>query len=214
MMRLFGYYRSSAAYRCRIALNLKRVPHEQSFIHLRRGEQRSAEFLALNPQGLTPALETGDLVLTQSLAIIEWLEENFPAPALLPKEPGARARVRAFAQLIAADIHPLNNLRVLNFLRQDLSCDENELEAWRRRWIVDGLNACEALLARNGESGAFCFGEAPTLADVCLVPQVYSAERFGIDVQDWPRLSAVCAACSAVPAFADAHPSMQADAEL
>lgn len=211
---LHGYFRSSAAYRCRIALNLKGVAYAQSFVHLRRGEQRGAEYLARNPQGMVPALETERGVLVQSLAIIEWLEERFPSPALLPGDRDDRARVRGFAQIIAADIHPLNNLRVLNFLRDDLECDELQMDAWRRRWIMEGLDACETLAARNLANRLYCFGDTPGLADICLAPQIYSAQRFGVDIARWPKLAAIYANCEVLPAFAAAHPHNQPDCDL
>nr|WP_228126693.1 maleylacetoacetate isomerase [Candidatus Viadribacter manganicus] len=212
-MLLHGYFRSSAAYRCRIALNLKGVSYEPSFVHLRRGEQRSPAYLVHNPQGLVPALETESGDLTQSLAIIEWLDETFANPPLLPRDAHLRARVRGFAQVIAADIHPLNNLRVLNFLREELQCDETGLDKWRKRWILEGFDACAALLQLDPE-GPFCFGDAPSLADICLVPQVYSAQRFGVDMSAWPRLQQIFDACEALPAFADAHPHNQPDCDL
>lgn len=213
-MLLHGYFRSSAAYRVRIALNLKGLSYEQSFVHLRRGEQRGDAYRMLNPQGLVPALDTGEGVLIQSMAIMEWLDETCPEPPLLPATPQERALVRGFAQIIAVDIHPLNNLRVLTFLSDDLGCDPDQMDKWRRKWIIDGLEACEALIARNSQEARFCFGDAPGLADVCLVPQIYSAERFGIDVTAWPRLSAVHQACEALPAFRDAHPQNQPDCDV
>lgn len=211
-MQLHGYFRSSASWRVRIALNLKglavtHVPH-----HLRRGEQRAPNYLALNPQGLVPALELDDgTVLTQSLAIIEWLEEAYPIPALLPPvDLVQRARVRAFALVLAADTHPLQNLKVLNELRR-LGLREEAVSAWAAQVNATGLEACEVLLGE--EPGPFCFGAAPTLADVCLVPQLGNARRFGVDVARFPRLLAREAACVALPAFADAAPSRQPDAE-
>lgn len=213
-MLLHGYFRSSAAYRCRIALNIKGVPYEQSFVHLRRGEQRSAANLARSPQGLVPSLETESGALIQSLAIIEWLDETFPDPPLLPLDAQARASVRGFAQIIAADIHPLNNLRVLNFLRDDLKCDEGGLDKWRRRWISDGFDACAALLARSSKETRFCFGDSPGLADICLVPQAYSAQRFGVDLSAWPRLKEIHDTCESLSSFAAAHPHNQPDSEL
>jgi len=212
-MRLHGYFRSSAAYRCRIALNLKGVSYENSFVHLRRGEQRGAAYLAHNPQGLVPALETDSGVLFQSLAIIEWLDETFADPPLLPRDAHLRACVRGFSQIIASDIHPLNNLRVLNFLSNDLQCDDTGLHEWRKRWISDGFDACAALLSRSPET-QFCFGDTPSLADICLIPQVYSAQRFGVDMSVWPRLEKIYHAGEALAAFADAHPHKQADCDL
>ena len=210
-MKLHGYFRSSASYRVRIALGLKGLKAEQAFYHLRKGEQRSSEFLKLNPQGLVPALETdnGD-ILTQSLAILEWLEETHPNPPLLPKDPIARARVRAFAMVIACEIHPVQNLLVLNNVRA-LGHGDAEVNEWARRTNYDGLAACEALLVR--EQGPFCFGASPTLADVCLIPQLGNARRFGADVSGFKRLLEAEAACKNVPAFADAAPEKQPDAE-
>jgi maleylpyruvate isomerase len=210
-MRLHGYFRSTAAWRVRIALNLKGIPVEHVFHHLRHGGQRTPEYIRLNPQGLVPALETDDgAVLTQSLAICEWLDETHPIPPLLPKGALDRARVRAFALAIACDTHPVQNLRVLARLRA-MSLPEAEVTGWARWVIEDGLGACEALLATT--SGPFCFGAAPTLADVCLVPQLYNAGRFGCDLSRFSRLLAAEKACAALLAFADAAPECQGDAE-
>ncbi len=210
-MQLHGYFRSSAAYRVRIALNLKgigvtHVPH-----HLRKGEQRDAGYLTLNPQGLVPTLTLDDgTQLTQSLAIIEWLNETHPEPPLLPADPLRRAHVRAFAQAIACDIHPVQNLKVLTRLR-DQGATADDVTAWAA-WInADGLAACERLVA--DEPGPFCFGAAPTLADLCLVPQLANARRFGVDVSAFPRLLVADTAARALPAFADAAPERQSDAE-
>jgi maleylpyruvate isomerase len=208
---LHGFFRSGAAWRVRIALNLKLLPVEKVAYHLRRGEQKSGDYLRLNPQGLVPALELEDgTVLTQSLAIIEWLDENWPDPPLLPADSLARARVRAFALAIACDIHPIQNLGVLMKLR-GLGHTEAEANAWARDIITDGLTACEKLAPAH--SGAFLFGDTPSLADICLVPQIANARRFGVDLAGLPRLLAVEAACAALPAFADAEPSKQPDAE-
>lgn len=210
-MKLHGYFRSSAAWRVRIALNLKGLAVSQVAHHLRRGEQREPAYLALNPQGLVPALELDDgTVLTQSLAIIEWLDEVHPAPALLPADPLGRARVRAFALVLAADTHPLQNLKVLNELRR-LGLAEEAVIDWARRANAAGLDACEALL--EGVPGPYCFGPAPTLADICLVPQLGNARRFGVDLARYPRLLGREAACQTLAAFADAVPSRQPDAE-
>ncbi|RIK99689.1 MAG: maleylacetoacetate isomerase [Proteobacteria bacterium] len=210
-MKLYGYFRSSAAYRVRIALNLKGIGVTHVPRHLRKGEQQEAAYRALNPQGLVPVLVLDDgTTLTQSLAIIEWLEETHPEPPLLPRDPLRRARVRAFAQAIACDIHPVQNLKVLNRLRAQGLADE-AVTAWAA-WInADGLEACEKLVA--AEPGPFCFGAAPTLADICLVPQLVNARRFGVDVAAFPRLLAAEAAAMALPAFADAAPERQPDAE-
>jgi maleylpyruvate isomerase len=210
-MRLHGYFRSSAAWRVRIALNLKGLRADQAFHHLRHGGQRAPDYLKLNPQGLVPALETDTgAVLTQSLAICEWLEEGWPDPPLLPRGHDARAAVRSFALAIACDIHPVQNLKVLKRLRQ-AGLPEDEVAGWARWIIQDGLDACEAMLAHR--PGRFCFGDAPGLADLCLVPQLGNARRFGCDLQALPRLLAAEAACAALPAFADAVPERQPDAE-
>ena len=213
-MQLYDYFRSSAAYRVRIALNLKGVAPERVFVHLRRDAQRADAYLALNPQGLVPTLVTDDGdVLTQSLAIIEWLDETHPAPALLPADAAARARVRSLALAIACEIHPLNNLRVLDYLTGTLGVTEAQKDGWYRYWCDVGLEAIEASLAREGAAGRFCHGDAPTLADVCLVPQLANARRFGVDLAVFPRLLAIDAACRELPAFADAAPDRQPDAE-
>jgi maleylpyruvate isomerase len=211
VMKLHGYFRSSASYRVRIALNLKGLEADHLSHHLRKGEQRDPAFLALNPQGLVPALQddTG-AVLTQSLAIIEWLEETRPQPALLPKDPLRRARVRAFAQAVACDTHPVQNLKVLARLRE-LGLPEEQVTGWAAWANREGLAACEALIAN--EPGPFCFGEAPTIADLCLVPQLFNARRFGVDVSAYPRLLKAEAAAQAMKAFTDAAPDKQADAE-
>lgn len=209
-MRLHGYFRSGAAYRVRIALNLKGLPVEHSFRHLRKGEQRAPDYLALNPQGLVPTLELDDgTMLTQSLAIIEWLNETYPTAPLLPSDPLQRARVRAFALAIACDIHPVQNLRVIAAVRE--IGGEDAAQAWAKRVNAEGLAACEKLIAN--EPGPFCFGQQPTLADICLVPQLGNARRFGVDVSAFPRLLQAEAACKALPAFADAAPEKQGDAE-
>ncbi|WP_198666088.1 maleylacetoacetate isomerase [Tropicimonas sp. IMCC34043] len=214
MIRFHGYFRSSSAYRCRIAFNLKGIPYDFVSVHLRKdgGQQKTPAYRALNPQALVPALEDGDFCLTQSLAIIEWLDETQPGPRLLPDDANLRAEVRAFAQAIACDVHPLQNLRVLDYLKAEFGADQAALDAWCGRWITDGLAACEALLARR-DASSFCFGETPTLADICLVPQVFSATRFGVDLAAMPRVRAVAAACEALPAFADANPKNQPDSE-
>ncbi|HYG90444.1 MAG TPA: maleylacetoacetate isomerase [Azospirillum sp.] len=213
-MKLYSYYRSSAAYRVRIALNLKGLTAEYVPVHLRKGEQKAPPFAALNPQKLVPALATDDgALLTQSLAIIEWLEEVHPHPALLPPEPDERARVRALALAIACDIHPLNNLRVLHHLRDRLGQDEEGRNAWYRHWVTEGFAALEALLANDPRTGRFCHGDQPTLADVCLVPQVYNAERVSCDLTPFPTIVRLAEAARALPAFADAAPERQPDAE-
>ena len=213
-MKLYGYWRSSAAYRCRIAFNLKGLTPEHVPIHLRRGDQRAEEFLRLNPQGRVPTLDIGGgRVLTQSLAIIEWLDEMHPEPPLLPRDPVERAEVRAFTLAIAADIHPLNNLAVLKYLKSPLGHEQAIIDAWYRHWIEEGLRACEGLVLKNGRRGPFCFGEAPTLADVCLIPQLANARRVPSDLSVCPTLLEIEARCAALPAFADAAPERQPDAE-
>ena len=212
-MKLHGYFRSSAAYRCRIAFNLKGLKPEAAFVHLRKGEQQGEPFLALNPQGLVPALEADGRVLTQSLAIIEWLEETHSEPALLPQAAIDRAYVRSLAYLLAADTHPLTNLRVLTHLKSELNQDQAGVDRWCRHWIEGGLKAFDAMLARSPKPGRFSFGDTPTLADVCLVPQLFSAARFGADIATFANVKRVQAACEALAAFADAHPSRQPDFE-
>jgi len=212
-MKLFGYYRSSAAFRVRIALNLKGMQVDHRFVHLRKGEQSAPEYGALNPQGLVPMVIDGPQVLTQSLAIIEYLEETNPEPALLPKEPIERARVRAIAQAIASDIHPLNNLRVLRYLAGPLNVPEVARNEWYRHWVVEGLTALERSLTPAAGTGTFCHGDTPTLADICLVPQVYNAERADVDLSPFPRIMKIVAACRELRAFQDADPARQADAE-
>ena len=210
-MILWDYWRSTAAYRVRIALNLKGIAAEHRVRHLRRGEQRAADYLAVNPQGLVPALVLADgTVLTQSLAICEYLDETHPAPPLLPRDPVLRARVRAFAQAIAAEIHAVQNLKVLNRVKA-LGHDQAAANAWAHHTIAEGLAACEALV--GDQPGPFCFGTEPGLADIALVPQVYNARRFGVDLGRMPHLVAADAACQALPAFAAAAPERQADAE-
>jgi maleylpyruvate isomerase len=212
-MKFFGYFRSSAAYRCRIAFNLKDVKPEVAYVHLRKGEQRDAAFLALNPHGLVPALETDGRLLTQSLAIIEWLEETYPTPALLPKDAFDRAYVRSLALAIACDIHPLQNLRVLNHVRDSYGQDQEGMFAWARHYVQLGLDALEKQVASSGRAGQFCFGDTPGLADICLAPQMFSAARFGVETAGFTTLNRVMVNCDAHPAFHAAHPSRQPDTE-
>jgi maleylpyruvate isomerase len=212
-MKLFGYYRSSAAFRVRIALNLKGLSVDHRFVHLRKGEQAAPEYGALNPQGLVPLVIDGPNLLTQSLAIIEYLEETNPEPALLPKEPIERARVRAIAQAIASDIHPLNNLRVLRYLIGPLKVSDEAKNEWYRHWLVEGLTALERSLTPAAGTGTFCHGDTPTLADICLVPQVYNAERADLDLSPFPQITKIVAACRELRAFQDADPAKQSDAE-
>ena len=211
-MILHGYWRSGTSYRTRIALNLKGLAYEQAGIDLRTGAQKSDAFLALNPQGLVPALEADGAVLTQSPAILEWLEETHPAPPLLPTSAVARAQVRAMAALVACDIHPLNNLRVLKALRETFDADQDAVDAWAGRWITAGFEALEALIERHGDG--WCFGAAPTLADCCLIPQVYSARRFNTPLDAFPRILAIEEKAAGHPAFMAAHPDRQPDANL
>jgi len=210
-MKLHGYFRSSASYRVRIALNLKGLRTEHLPHHLRKGEQTAPDYLALNPQGLVPTLENeAGEVLTQSLAIIEWLDETHPEPPLLPKDPLRRAKVRAFAMVLACEVHPVQNLKVLARLRQ-LGLAEEKVTEWAAWANREGLAACETLIA--GEPGPFCFGPSPTIADLCLIPQLANARRFGVDVSGFPRLLKAEAAAKAMKAFADAAPDRQPDAE-
>ena len=211
-MKLYGYFRSSAAYRVRIALALKKLPYETLALDLRAGAQREPAYRALNPQGLVPALVDGERALAQSLAILEYLEETRPAPPLLPSGAVARARVRQLAALVACDIHPLNNLRVLEYLERELGAAQPQRERWIRHWIETGFAAFETLLAGAPETGRFCHGDEPTLADVCLVPQVYNARRFGCALDAFPTLVAIDARCRELPEFATAAPERQPDA--
>ena len=212
-MKLYGYFRSSASYRVRIALSLKGLGYDLQPVHLRRNEQRAPEFLERNPQGLVPALEHDDAVLAQSLAIVEYLEERFPEPPLLPASPADRAWVRALAQIVACDIHPINNLRVLQYLENELALDDGARTAWARRWIDDGFAAMEAMLGDDPRTGDHCFGNQPTLADICLVPQVFNSQRFGVDMTRYPTLARIHENCMRLPAFADQAPERQPDAE-
>ena len=210
-MRLYGYFRSSAAFRVRIALNLKGLAYEPRFVHLARGEHRQAEYGALNPQGLVPALEDGGKLLTQSLAIIEYLEEKHPSPPLLPKDLLGRARVRSLALLIACEIHPLNNLRALQYLVNELGHSEQERDRWYQHWIHDGMAKLEGDLA--GNRGRFCHGDTPTMADCCLVPQVFNAQRYKCDLSHAPTVMEIFDECMKLDAFQRAQPSRQPDAE-
>ena len=212
-MKIYGYFRSSAAYRVRIALNLKGLAPEALSLHLAKGQQRASDYLALNPQGLVPALVTDEGgVLTQSLAIIDWLDETHPEPPLLPSDALGRARVRGLAQAIACDIHPLNNLRVLNYLTNTLGISDDQKSGWYRYWIDTGFEALEQRLAREPDTGRFCHGDTPTLADICLVPQVANSHRYKMDLSPYPTIVRIDAACLALPAFAAAVPDKQPDA--
>ena len=214
-MKLYTFFRSSASYRVRIALNLKGVNYEQVPIHLRRGggEQFSAAYKAVNPQALVPALEDSGRILTQSLAIMEYLEELYPNPPLLPTAAADRALVRSMALIIACEIHPIQNLRVLVHLKNDLKQSDDDLNLWARHWIGLGLSAVEQLVVSGPKRGKFCFGDTPTLADICLIPQLANARRFGCDLSVYPTLLQIETACNALPAFANAAPEKQPDAE-
>ncbi|MDN3525062.1 maleylacetoacetate isomerase [Halomonas sabkhae] len=213
MTTLYSYYRSSAAYRVRIALHLKGVAHEQVAVNLARGEQHNDAYRAHNPQGLVPMLVTDNgRQLTQSLAICEYLEERYPTPALLPDDAESRARVRALCQAIASDIHPLNNLRVLQYLVKDLEAGDDAKLAWYQHWVHRGFAALETMLTREAGSGDFCHGDTPSLADVCLVPQVFNAERFACDLSAYPRIMRIADNARALDAFQRAAPGEQPDA--
>jgi maleylacetoacetate isomerase len=214
-MKLYTFFRSSASYRVRIALNLKGVSYEQAPIHLRRGggEQFSAAYKAINPQALVPALEDGGRFLTQSLAIIEYLEERYPKPALLPGDPADKALVRAMALLIACEVHPIQNLRVLNHVKKEYNQTDDQVNRWAQHWINLGLTALEQMIVAQANRGKFCFGESPTLADICLVPQLGNARRYGCDLSAYPTILQIEANCAALPAFANAAPEKQPDAE-
>lgn len=214
-MKLYTYFRSSAAYRVRIALNLKGLGYEAVPVHLLKdgGQQRQEDYRQINPSGLVPALQDDRITLTQSMAIIEYLDERYPAVPLMPQDPPGRARVRELAQIIACDIHPLNNLRVLRHLVHELKLSEDQKNAWIRHWISEGLAGLEAHLERDPAAGPFCHGNSPTIADCFLVPQVFNAQRFEIDMAAYPNISRIHALCADMPAFASAHPSQQPDAE-
>jgi maleylpyruvate isomerase len=211
-MKLHNFWRSGTSHRTRIALNLKGLDYEYIAVHLGKEAHLTGAFKAVNPQQLVPALDTGKQVLIQSPAIIEWLEETYPTPALLPPDADGRARVRALAAIVGCDIHPINNRRILETLRKDFGADEAAINAWCGTWIGAGFDAYEALLASDALRGRFSFGDAPTLADVYLVPQVESARRFKVDIGRWPLISAVDAACGALDAFRMAAPAEQPDA--
>ena len=211
-MKLHNFWRSGTSHRTRIALNLKGLDYEYIAVHLGKEAHLSDAFKAINPQQLVPALETGDQVLIQSPAILEWLEERHPEPALLPADVDARARVRALAAIVGCDIHPVNNRRILETLRKTYGADEAAINTWCGTWIGAGFDAYEALLAADAARGRFSFGDAPTLADVYLIPQIESARRFKVDLSRWPLIAAVEAACMALEAFQQAAPAAQPDA--
>ena len=213
-LTLYSYWRSSAAYRVRIGLNLKGLAYETRPVHLVRdgGEQHADDYRALNPQALVPMLVGGERRITQSLAILEYLDETFPKPALLPADTRGRARVRSLAMLVACDIHPLNNLRVLQYLKRENGLEQPAIDAWMLHWMREGFAAMEAMLADAPGTGTFCHGETPTIADCCLVPQLYNARRFALDLSPYPTLVRIEADCLALPAFDAARPENQPDA--
>jgi maleylacetoacetate isomerase/maleylpyruvate isomerase len=212
MYTLYTYWRSSTAYRARIALNLKRIPYKAEYVSLPKGDHHAAAYLAVNPQGLVPTLMDGSRIIVQSLAIMEYLEEVHPLPSLLPEDSPGRAYVRALAQIVGCEMHPLNNVRVLRYLEARLQVDESGRNAWYAHWIAEGFRAFEAMLRTSGRSGAFCLGDGPTLADVCLVPQVYNARRFNCPLDAYPLLLRIAGHCEASPEFRAARPEVQEDA--
>jgi maleylpyruvate isomerase len=214
-MKLYTYFRSSAAYRVRIALNLKGLQYDAVPVHLLRdgGEQLRETYQAINPSGLVPAFQDDYITLTQSMAILEYLDDEYPAPPIMPEDSAGRARVRELAQIIACDIHPVNNLRVLRYLVEDLGLSEEVKNEWYRHWLTDGLEVLEKHLARDPSAGPLCHGAIPTIADCCLVPQVFNAQRHGIDIAAYPNIARINAQCIEIPAFVAAHPSNQPDAE-
>ena len=211
-MKLHTFFRSSAAFRVRIALNLKGLTYEPIVKLLGKGEQRSPDYLAMNPQGLIPALETAEGVLSQSLAIIEYLDEKYPSPAFLPKSALERAQVRSMALAIACDVHPLNNLRVLNYLKKELQQDETSVNTWYRHWVATGFHALEELVRRHSSGGRYCYGDSLSLADILLVPQMFNARRFETDLTPFPTLVGISTHLEAQAAFAAARPEAQPDA--
>jgi maleylacetoacetate isomerase len=210
-MKLFGFFRSSAAFRVRIALNLKGLAYEDAFIHLRRGDQRGADYLGVNPQGLVPSLEIDGHTLIQSMAIAEYLDETHPEPPFLPADASGRARVRALAAIVACDIHPINNLRVLRYLTRSLGHDQAAVETWYNHWIATGFEALERLLSGEQGTGDFCHGDRPGLADIALVPQVVNSERYQLDLSPYPTITRIHRNCMQLDAFTAAHPSNQPD---
>lgn len=211
-MTLYGYFRSSTSYRTRIAMNLKQLDYDYIAVNLAKDEQLEAVFQSINPQGLVPVLQVDDLWLYQSPAILEWLEEVYPEHPLLPKDAAARMQVRALSAMIGCDIHPLNNRRILQYLRNELSVDEDQVMAWCHRWMSEGFDALEKRLAQDKTRGKFCYGDSPTFADCYLIPQVSSAERFKVDLSAYPNIVAIDAHCRTLKAFADADPMVQPDA--
>jgi maleylpyruvate isomerase len=212
MMKLYGYFQSSAAFRVRIALHLKTLPYENATVDLLKGDHRTPEFERVNPEQAIPALVDGDKTLVQSLSIIEYLDEAYPEPPLLPSTPEGRARVRGLAQLVACDIHPLNNLRVLKYLSQKIGLNKDQRNAWYLHWIEEGFRAFEAMLSRSRETGTFCHGNQVTMADICLVPQVFNAKRYDLDLSPYPTLMRIFENLMKLTAFDTAQPSKQPDA--
>lgn len=212
-MKLYGFFRSSAAYRIRILLNLKGLDYDQQFVHLRRGENLQPGYLELNPQGKVPALLDGDAVIAQSMAIAEYLEETHPEPALLPDDAQGRARVRSLCQIVACDIHPLNNLAVLNYLVNDMGLSEEQKQRWYEHWVAKGLRGMETMLAEGRETGKFCHGDAVGMADAFLVPQVGNAQRFNCELGAFPTIMRIFEACQELEAFQQAQPNNQPDFE-
>jgi len=213
-VKLYTYFRSSAAFRVRIALNLKCITYHPQYVHLPKGAHREEAYGKVNPQGLVPTLVTDDgAELAQSLAIMEYLEETKPDPALLPRDAKGRARVRSISDLIACEIHPLNNLRTLQYLKRALGRSEDDVNTWYRHWIADGLAKLEAMLIRTPGTGAYCHGDTPTMADCCLVPQIFNARRYQCELAPYPRVMQVFDACMQLEAFDRAQPSKQPDAE-
>ena len=214
-MKLYTFFRSSASYRVRIALNLKKISYEQAPIHLRRGggEQLMPAYTQINPQALVPTLEDGGKFFTQSLAIIEYLEEKYPQPPLLPSDPAEKALVRSMAMIIACEVHPIQNLRVLNHVKTEYGQTDEQVNRWAQHWIDLGLSALEQTIVGQNQRGKFCYGETPTLADICLVPQLGNARRYGCDLAKYPQILAIEKNCMGISAFADAAPEKQPDAE-
>lgn len=212
MMTLYGYFRSGTSHRTRIALNLKGLDYDDIAINLAQDEQLEDAFKAINPQGLVPVLKANDLLLYQSPAILEWLEEAYPEHALLPQDAAGRMYVRALSAMIGCDIHPINNRRILQYLRNELSVDKEAVIAWCNRWITEGFAALETRLAADKNRGQFCYGDRPTFADCYLIPQVSSARRFEVDLTPYPNIVAIDTHCRTLKAFADADPMVQPDA--
>lgn len=214
MMTLYGYFRSSTSYRTRIAMNLKGLDYDNITVNLAQDEQLDGAFKAINPQGLVPVLQADDLWLYQSPAILEWLEEVYPKSPLLPKDAAGRMQVRAISAMIGCDMHPINNRRILQYLRNELSVEEKEVIAWCQRWMSEGFAALEKRLAADKMRGSFCYGDSPTFADCYLIPQVSSARRFKVDLSAYPNIVAIDTHCRTLQAFADADPMRQPDAPV